>query len=157
MCGHCMGCSQCPKIECRRLAKIDKNLTTPKGVSTPWIFLLQLIRGDPTMHGLLHKFEHTYIVGSHAYHLRCMHSTKHGPNNKPHPLVNQRTTKLGFLYHKVVHLLEMLSARPFCSISNGHTCQLCTPTLTPPYPNLNPFKTYLGCWEVWFIPSFAPP
>lgn len=35
MCGHCMGCSQCPKIECPRLAKIDQKLITPKGVSTP--------------------------------------------------------------------------------------------------------------------------
>jgi len=74
------------------------------------------------MHGLLQKFEHafwSYIVGSHAYHLRSMHSSKHGPNNKPHPFVNQRTTKFGFLYHKVVHLLQMLSAQPFCNISNG--------------------------------------
>jgi hypothetical protein len=35
MCGHCMGCSQCFKIECPRLAKFDEKLITPKGVSTP--------------------------------------------------------------------------------------------------------------------------
>lgn len=35
MCGHCMGYSQHPKIECPRFAKLNKKQTTPKRAYAP--------------------------------------------------------------------------------------------------------------------------
>ncbi len=122
VCGHYVGCSQHPKIECPRLAKVDVKLTTPKGVFAPWIFLVQALEGGHILHGLSHEsnnfllvissLNHMHITLNVCIHLKVVLATKL-------PLKSQRTTIFGFFYHNVVHLLEVFGEQPFQSICNG--------------------------------------
>lgn len=79
-CRHCVGCSQHPKIEWSKLAKVNLKLIT-KRTFTFQIFFLQAIGSDFILHGISHKFKQLpfghFIVELHVYHLKCVYSSKH--------------------------------------------------------------------------------
>ncbi len=73
MCGHCVRCSQSPKIECSKLAIVNLKLITLKGVFTSQNFLLQVTKGDPFCMGLHTSLNSHLLVISW---LNCMYITK---------------------------------------------------------------------------------
>jgi hypothetical protein len=135
VCGHYVGCSQHPKIECPRLAKVDVKLTTPKGVFCTLDFRCTSIWRWPHFAWAFtwvkqFPFGH-FIIESHAHHFKCVHSFEGGSGNKA-PLQKSKDNHIWLFLPQCCAPYWGVRWTTISKCMQWSTCQLCTPTSTPP-------------------------